>query len=82
MYGIVFLIIHGASFTVSSSTTAQQRRKPVSVATDSESCGVPESDRTIAMYPNTAECRAEYFICDCFKELDYEIRNWCLHNTS
>jgi len=33
------------------------------------------------------ECRVEYFLCDCiwkwrlYKELDYEIRNGCLHNT-
>jgi len=88
MYKIVFLIIHSASFTVSASTAALARRKPASVATCSESYGVPESERTNAMHPNTAECRVEYFLCDCvlkwklYKELDYEIRNGYLHNTS
>jgi hypothetical protein len=88
MYRVVFLIIHGASFTVSPNTATLPRGKPASIATYSESYGVPESDRTNAMYPNTAECRVEYFLCDCvlkrklYKELDYEIRNGCLHKTS
>jgi len=64
------------------------RRKPASIATDSENYGVPASDRTNAMYPNTDECRVEYFLCVCvlkwrlYKELDYEIRNGCFRNTS
>ena len=88
MYGIVLLIIHGASFTVLSSKTSLTRRKPAFVAMDSKSYGVPESDRASAIYRNTAECRVEYFLCDCvlkwklYKELDYEIRNGCLHNSS
>jgi hypothetical protein len=79
MYGIGLLIIHGASFTVSSSTTDLPPRKPASVATYKESYSGRESGRTNAMYPNTAECRVQNFLCDCvvkwnlYKEMDYEL---------